>query len=504
MPAGESVIDATVNGAPARRTVRVDGNTAKRLQEDLEAANARSEAGKAARPCGYFDHRAGAASFRPVRFLDGGSRGVLLEVELTEAGRKALEGGDYAYFSPAFKRDRATGEVTGLRDDTVEVGSFVNDPAFQSIEAIAAARAMEEEAEGEENVYTARPLAFSKEKPGKKTPPAEFYEDDEEGDEKEETENPDAPEPEEPEDKEASFIERWKKHVAAYNPSKKKPASKEEPTEAGRTFLQVWGQHQAEQVAASNPYGCNQYGEGWKNPHNGTSTTRGADGKKKVKSDGNSPNGVDSGGKKSVNGGAMKKESAKTKLEKASKKTENARVALNTVFNKMYTASSLKEKLKLQEKVDELRKKYEKAIEEEVNLKNASKTPKKENPDSSEAKSNETATAKSKTQDAREADKAKKTAAVNTNKSISVKDMNADQLDTEQKRKAEPLNKAEKRTQEALKKAGDAYKKHGGDSAEFKKAMAHVDAMQEEEDKERKIYNEWYKKDALPRWNQLS
>lgn len=132
MPAGESVIDATVNGQPARRTVRVDGKTAARLQKDLEAAHARSAAGQAAAPCGYFDHRSGPASFRPVRFIDGGSRGVLLEVELTEAGRKALEGGDYGYFSPNFRRDKATGEVLGLRADTVEVGSLVNDPQFKT------------------------------------------------------------------------------------------------------------------------------------------------------------------------------------------------------------------------------------------------------------------------------------------------------------------------------------------------------------------------------------
>lgn len=224
MPAGESVIDATVNGVPTRRTVRVDGKTAARLQEDLEAAHARSAAGKAAAPCGYFDHRSGPASFRPVRFIDGGARGVLLEVELTEAGRKALEGGDYGYFSPNFRRDKATGEVLGLRADTVEVGSLVNDPAFQTIEQIAAARANaeEEDVEGEENVSTARPLAFSKECPNgdcKKKKPAAPEPEEEDGEE-------------EPEDEDASFIERWKKHVAAYNPAKKKPARKEETAAA--------------------------------------------------------------------------------------------------------------------------------------------------------------------------------------------------------------------------------------------------------------------------------
>lgn len=239
IPAGESVIDATVNGVPARRTVRVDGRTAARLQEDLEAAHARAEAGQTAAPCGYFDHRTGPASFRPVRFMDGGARGVLLEVELTEAGRKALEGGDYAYFSPNFRRNKATGEVLGLRTDTVEVGSLVNDPAFQTIEQIAAARANaeQEDTEGEENVSTARPLAFTKNDKEKKKPAEDSTEEEEAP--AEETEEKETAE--EPEDKDAAFLARWKKHVAAYNPAKKK---KHENTEAGRTFLQEWGNRQ--------------------------------------------------------------------------------------------------------------------------------------------------------------------------------------------------------------------------------------------------------------------
>lgn len=37
------------------------------------------------------------------------------------------------------------------------------------------------------------------------------------------------------------------------------------------------------EVMAANPYGCNQYGEGWKAPHNGTSTSINEDGKKEQK-----------------------------------------------------------------------------------------------------------------------------------------------------------------------------------------------------------------------------
>lgn len=137
LPAGVSVIKASANGKPATRRVYVDATTAARLQADLETMQAAADANQKARPCGMFDHKAGKASFLPKRFwwLDG--RGVMLDVEWTKAGREAVEGRDYSYFSPTFKlRD---GVVTGL-DERVEIGSLVNSPAFESMERIAAAR----------------------------------------------------------------------------------------------------------------------------------------------------------------------------------------------------------------------------------------------------------------------------------------------------------------------------------------------------------------------------
>lgn len=140
MPAGEHVISATFNGAAATRRVVVTAEAAERLQRDLEQVWQEVQAGRRARPCVYFNHTSGPAAMVPRRFSWVPGKGVVLEGEWTAAGREAVEGGDYAYFSPCFRRDRETGEVRGLTAG-VEVGSLVNDPAFDRIECIAAGRA---------------------------------------------------------------------------------------------------------------------------------------------------------------------------------------------------------------------------------------------------------------------------------------------------------------------------------------------------------------------------
>jgi len=70
-----------------------------------------------------FDHEGKAASAIPRRFYwDNGIRG---EVEWTQAGRNALSGGDYSYFSPEFLID-------------AKKGALFNTPAFQTIERVSA------------------------------------------------------------------------------------------------------------------------------------------------------------------------------------------------------------------------------------------------------------------------------------------------------------------------------------------------------------------------------
>lgn len=140
MPAGECVIDASVNGVPGRRRVLVTREGCERLQRDLEEHLAAAAQRKKARPLLMFDHNVqGGGAAVPKRFVWDEGRGILLEVEWTAAGREAVEGGVYGYVSPAFRLQRSTGEILGLAGG-VEVGSLVNDPAFEGNECIAAGR----------------------------------------------------------------------------------------------------------------------------------------------------------------------------------------------------------------------------------------------------------------------------------------------------------------------------------------------------------------------------
>ncbi|MBQ8238938.1 MAG: hypothetical protein IJZ39_12435 [Oscillospiraceae bacterium] len=144
MPAGQHSICATVNGKPGRRLVTVDREACDRLQADLSEHLRASAAGEKARPMLMFDHTAGNAAAKPLGFEWDDERGILLRVEWTKAGREAVEGGNYGYVSPAFRLAKGTGEILGLAGG-VEVGSLVNDPAFERNECIAAARADEPE-----------------------------------------------------------------------------------------------------------------------------------------------------------------------------------------------------------------------------------------------------------------------------------------------------------------------------------------------------------------------
>lgn len=140
MPAGVSEISATVNGVPGRRVVVADRVAAERLNADLaEKLQAAAEQRKA-RPLVMFDHNVqGGAAAVPVGFEWDEERGILLRVEWTQAGREAVEGGNYGYVSPSFRLRPGSSEILGLADG-VEVGSLVNDPAFERNECIAAGR----------------------------------------------------------------------------------------------------------------------------------------------------------------------------------------------------------------------------------------------------------------------------------------------------------------------------------------------------------------------------
>jgi hypothetical protein len=132
LPEGKHRISATVGGKPKTVDVEIDSRIGAAFAEDLTK---RLE--KNIRPFAGFDHESGPASFIPIEFRYEEGVGLMLDVEWTEAGRKAIEGRDYSYFSPTFLVS-SNGIPTGLAPRG-EIGSLVNDPAFEEIPRIAAA-----------------------------------------------------------------------------------------------------------------------------------------------------------------------------------------------------------------------------------------------------------------------------------------------------------------------------------------------------------------------------
>lgn len=131
LPEGTHTITASVGGKPKTLTVTVDDRVLAGFAEDLAK---RQESN--VRPFAGFDHKPGAASFIPQAFRYEPGVGLLLDVEWTAAGRAAIEGRDYSYFSPTFLVSK-DGIPTGLTGRG-EIGSLVNDPAFEEIPRIAA------------------------------------------------------------------------------------------------------------------------------------------------------------------------------------------------------------------------------------------------------------------------------------------------------------------------------------------------------------------------------
>jgi phage I-like protein len=133
MPAGRHRIRATRAGAgPIEADINVTPETAQAMQ----AALLREEA-TGHRPLIDFDHQHGAAAGWPLRYWWEDGKGVMVDVEWSEAGAAAIRGRSYRAFSPEFYPDN-NGRVTGAPKFH---GSLVNDPAFKAIEPLWAADA---------------------------------------------------------------------------------------------------------------------------------------------------------------------------------------------------------------------------------------------------------------------------------------------------------------------------------------------------------------------------
>ena len=134
MPAGRHSICCSKDDAPAEIEVNVDEELVSVLNEQLQAARALADSGKASRPYIDFDHAGGEAAAIPIEFF--WADGIRLRVEWTAAGAAAVSGRVYSYFSPEFFADKS-GKVTAI-PAVGPIGALVNTPAFQEIERIAA------------------------------------------------------------------------------------------------------------------------------------------------------------------------------------------------------------------------------------------------------------------------------------------------------------------------------------------------------------------------------
>jgi phage I-like protein len=136
IPDGSSKIRPSVNGKAADITVNIPDGKGDAVAATMQAALVKRLA-ENVRPVIAFDHATtGPAAAIPVSFRYEKGRGLILKNDWTNAGRNAVSGRDFSYFSPAFLVD-ANGVPSGL-PARGEIGSLLNNPAFRNIERIAA------------------------------------------------------------------------------------------------------------------------------------------------------------------------------------------------------------------------------------------------------------------------------------------------------------------------------------------------------------------------------
>jgi hypothetical protein len=133
MPGGRQTITPLVSGVPKAITIEVDEDSAAVLQKAL--------AKRSRRAYGAFDHKPGPAAFHPKGFKWDARRGVVLEVEWTDAGRRAVAGKNYFGFSPTFLIAKDGERIEGL-PEVGEIGSLTNNPAFPGLDRLAATQAV--------------------------------------------------------------------------------------------------------------------------------------------------------------------------------------------------------------------------------------------------------------------------------------------------------------------------------------------------------------------------
>ena len=141
IPEGIHTIRPTVGGSPETITVKMEPEQGEKVAAAFQG-KLDSMLSQNVRPFLDFDHKEGPASGLPKRFSYEKGKGLMLEVEWTGKGRKAIKGKDYSYFSPTFYKGE-DGVPSGI-PERGPLGSLVNSPAFRDIPRIAAADARDQ------------------------------------------------------------------------------------------------------------------------------------------------------------------------------------------------------------------------------------------------------------------------------------------------------------------------------------------------------------------------
>ncbi|MBK1884764.1 hypothetical protein JIN85_20295, partial [Luteolibacter pohnpeiensis] len=139
IPEGEHAIHPTVDGKPKEITVKVPPQRGAAIAASLQADLSRRLADNV-RPIIDFDHKhRGPAAGIPASFRYEAGKGIVMALDWTRAGREAIEGKDFSYFSPEFLLNE-DGTPGGL-PSRGPLGTLCNNPAFRTIPRIAASDA---------------------------------------------------------------------------------------------------------------------------------------------------------------------------------------------------------------------------------------------------------------------------------------------------------------------------------------------------------------------------
>lgn len=148
MPGGVHTCDLKRAGKPLTVVVNVEKSAVTALNRQLQVVNSRSPQ----KAFMDFDHEKKAASFWPKDFAwrEQPAPGIYVHGEWSGPGKAALEGKSYRAFSPVFHVDNPTrsseanpAKIICEPEAALVFGALVNNPAFEKIQPLFAARAAE-------------------------------------------------------------------------------------------------------------------------------------------------------------------------------------------------------------------------------------------------------------------------------------------------------------------------------------------------------------------------